>query len=134
MLLPKLGVTGQMLGLREIPGRPALRYFMWPSLRGYRGAEEFAHAALSDLPSGATLIADYTVAQPLIYAQVIDGLRSDVRVVVAAEEDQVDLALERSQQGTVFLALTEPYYDVVGLEKHFYIVPDGTVYRLVPID
>jgi len=130
-VLPSLGVTSQRLGLREIPGRPALRYFLWPSLHDYRGAEEFARTVLNALPPDAGLIADYTVAQPLIYAQVVDGLRRDVQVAVVAEEEQVAYALGESAQRSVFLAMTEPYYDTEGLAKHFRIVQEGTAFRLL---
>ena len=131
LLLPRLGITAGRLGIREIPGRPALRYFLWPSKRGYKGARRFAERALQDLPAGAVLLADDTVAEPIIYLQKIEGLRPDVRVADLPLRSQVGYALAVHKQGhAIYLALTEPYYDIAGLSAHFCIVPQGTVYRL----
>ena len=83
-VLPALGVTSDALSIREIPGRPALRFFLNPNRRGYTGAREVCEAALADLAPGAVLIADYTVWEPLLYLQRVEGLRRDVQVALVA--------------------------------------------------
>jgi hypothetical protein len=118
-MLPALGITGQTLGIREIPGRPALQFFLWPSKRGYFGARQFAEAALHNLPPNAIIIADYTVAEPMLYLQIAEHFRSDVTVAVLAMDEQLPFALVQSRHTQVFLALTGTYYDIQGLREHF---------------
>jgi len=131
-LLTTLGVSGRRLGIREIPYRPALTFFLWPSKSGYRGARTFAEEWLAQMPRGAVLIADHTVAQPLGYLQRVEKTREDVEVVELRVDEQVEYALRTAPVRRVFLALTEPYYDIHGLEEHFDIVRHGPAYELVP--
>ncbi|MFH1679503.1 MAG: hypothetical protein ABIH26_02520, partial [Candidatus Eisenbacteria bacterium] len=131
-LLTTLGVSGPRLGIREIPYRPALSFFLWPPKTGYRGARTFAAESLAQLPRGAVLIADHTVAQPLWYLQSVEKMREDVEVVELRVDEQVEYALRSAPVRRVFLALTEPYYDIDGLEKNFHIVKHGSAYELVP--
>ncbi|MFH1220223.1 MAG: DUF2723 domain-containing protein [Candidatus Eisenbacteria bacterium] len=132
-LLPRVGITGGRLGIREIPGRPALEYFLLPSKRGYLGARNFAEAALNELPGNAAIIADHTLLQPMLYLQAIEKARPDVHAVEVFVQDQVAFALTQSRERPVYLARTEPYYDLDGLKQHFKVVPQGVVFRLVPI-
>jgi hypothetical protein len=132
-LLPALGVDGNTLGIRDIPGRPALSYFLWPPKNGYLGARDFALAALNGLAPGATIIADYTVAEPMRYLQAVDGVRLDVHVAVVGAGQQVEYALAEARRTTVYLALTEPYYDIEGLRDHFDIIPTDGAFRLDPL-
>jgi hypothetical protein len=131
-LLPRLSVTADRLGIREIPGRPALRFFLDPVSRNYDGAFRYANAVFEQLPSHALLIADYTVAQPLLYEKQLDGRRTDVQVAVVAAEDQVEFVRGLAWNGPLFLALTEPYYDIEGLRREYEIRPEGLIYRLWP--
>lgn len=129
-VLPAFGITGDTLGIREIPGRPALAYFLNPSKRGYTGAAWFATAALEDLPPNATIIADYTVAMPMMYLQQVEGLRPDVQIASLAGSDQIPFAIQSAENGPVFLALTGKYYDTETLSEYFTIEPAGAVHRL----
>jgi hypothetical protein len=133
-VLPVFGITSNRLGIREIPGRPALAFFLSPSTRDYWGARQFAETALTDLPRNATIIADYTVAQPILYLKIVENLRPDVNIAVLPVNEQLSFALNESKQTPVFLALTEPYYDIEGLSRYFTIVPEGSIYRLTPIN
>ena len=129
-ILPMFGVTSQRLGLREIPGRPALAFFLSPSARGYWGAYNFAEDALISLPPNATIIADYTVAQPLLYMKIVEKIRADVDVVDVPVHQQSTFVQNNYQTRPIYLALTEPYYDIDGISEHFIIVPEGLIYRL----
>jgi hypothetical protein len=129
-ILPRFGVTSQVLGIREIPFRPALSYFLIPSKRHYWGARQFAENTFQRLPAHAAIIADYVMAQPLLYLQQVEQQRPDVDIVEIYGDEQVSFALSRSERTPVFLAHIEPYYNIHGLEEHFTIVPDGPIYRL----
>ena len=131
-VLPNLGVSSSALGIREIPGRPALEYFLNPSKRGYYGAREFAITALDGLPPNAVIIADYTAATPLLYMQRVEGLRPDVQIAELAGAGQTVFAIEAAQVRPVFLAMTGKYYDIEGLTAHFTIETANEVYRLTP--
>jgi len=131
-VLPRLGVTGERLGMRELPGRPALKYFLFPPKTGYEGARRFAGEALAQAPEGAAIIADYTVCQPMLFLKAVEGARPDVRVADVAPADQVAFALAEVPNRPVLLARTDRYYDLPGLSEHFDVRPEGVLYRLVP--
>jgi hypothetical protein len=132
-VLRKAGMRGGSLNIREIDQRPALRFFLFPPKTNHFGARRFAEAALDQLPPNAVIIADHTLLQPMLYLQVVERRRQDVEVVELYEEEQVGFALSESLNGRVFLAETEPYYDIEGLSEHFEIVAEGIIYRLDPI-
>jgi hypothetical protein len=132
-VLPRMGITAARLGIREIPGRPALEYFLQPSKRQHVGARNFAESALNIVPRDAIIIADHTLLQPMLYLQAVEKVRPDVQAVEVFSQDQVSYALSQSGQRPVFLARTEPYYDIAGLSRFFGIVPLGVVFRLVPL-
>lgn len=66
---------------RSIPFRDEYTYFLQPWQVGHRAPAMFAAAALNDLPPGAIVLADGTTVYALWYAQAIEGLRRDVRIV-----------------------------------------------------
>jgi len=75
------------------------------------------------------LIADYTVWEPLLYLQQVEGLRRDVQVALVPPGRQVQYARDAAVSRPVYAALLEPgtYYDRRGLETAFRVVPAGTV-------
>ncbi|MFZ1948275.1 MAG: DUF2723 domain-containing protein [bacterium] len=131
-VLPRLGVTAERLGIREIPGRPALKYFLFPPKTGYQGARWFAGQALAQAPEGAAIIADYTVCQPMLFLKTVEGVRPDVDVVDVPAPEQTAFALKQAGARPVLLARTDRYYDLEGLGAHFDLVPAGVLYRLTP--
>jgi len=133
-VLGKVGISGGTLNIREIADRPALKFFLFPPKTNHFGARRFAETALDHLPPNSVIIADHTLRQPMLYLQVVEGRRPDVEAVELYLEDQVDFALSESLKRPVFLAETEPYYDIEGLSEHFAVVADGIIYRLDPID
>jgi len=132
-LLPKVGITAARLGMKEIPGRPALKYFLCPSKRGYHGARNFAEAAFRELAPNAAIIADHTMLQPMLYLQATEKARPDVHPIELYLQEQVPFALAQSKERPVYVARTEPYYDLAGLKQHFEVVPAGVIFRLVPL-
>ncbi|MGD8627965.1 MAG: DUF2723 domain-containing protein [bacterium] len=132
-LLGRAGIDGAALNIREIEGRPVLKYFLFPPKNNHFGARRFAEAALDRLPPDAVIIADHTLRQPILYLQEVEGRRLDVDAVELYVKDQVAFALSHSAERRLFLAETRPYYDIEGLSQHFEIVEDGTIYRLDPI-
>lgn len=129
-ILPILGITSKQLGIREIPERPALTFFLSPSTRGYQGAHVFAQNVLTSLPQNATIIADYTVVQPMLYLQTIENVRPDVNIVDIKKRNQVEFVSNHPPEQPLFLALTKPYYDIEGISKHFSIVQEEFAYKL----
>ncbi|RMF92010.1 MAG: DUF2723 domain-containing protein [Candidatus Schekmanbacteria bacterium] len=131
-ILPLLGITSEKLGIREIPGRPALKFFLLPSARDYWGAHNYAETVLNSLPPNATIMADYTVAQPMLYLQAIEKVRPDVNVAQIAMDEQKAFVSSYPKDRPLFLALTKPYYDINGISHYFTIVPCGLAYKLEP--
>lgn len=133
-ILRKAGITGADLNIREIEGRPSLEFFLFPPKKNHFGARLFAEGALGAVPPNSVIIADHTLRQPMRYLQKVEGFRADVDVVEIVAEEQVEFAVSASRTRPVFLAETEPYYDVAGLSEHFTIEPEGMIYRLRPLE
>ena len=66
---------------RKLPYRDDYRYFLQPWKNGERSAEKFAHEALDSVDENAIIYADTTTAHALLYAQQVEGLRHDVKIV-----------------------------------------------------
>lgn len=130
-LLPRVGITADQLHIRSIPHRPALDYFLWPSKHGYQGARLFVEERLPFLPESSMLIADHTLLQPMLYVQRIEGVRRDIEIVEVRASEQVAFARDAVRTHRLFLAMTEPYYDIRGLEEEFDVVPYEGVFELV---
>jgi len=74
--------AGLRIGTRQdIPYRDDYEYFLRPWRTGYVGAERFAREALQTVENDAVIWADITTAAPLLYAQEIEGLRPDVKII-----------------------------------------------------
>ncbi len=115
---------------RDLPGRRASTFFLWPPKRGYLGARQFAQDSLNLLPADAILITDWTIFAPLQYLQDVEGLRRDVLVV---QVDPAGLRTVRENQGRrpLFLANADPrYYPMDELNTRFRLQPVGQVWEL----
>jgi hypothetical protein len=136
---------------RDLPGRRASTFFLWPPKHGYLGARQFAQDTLDLLPADAILIADWTIFTPLQYLQDVEGRRRDVLVV------QVDPAgmqtihenqpprggteylprtggtdAERLGRRPLFLANADPrYYPMDEFHAWFELQPVGQVWALL---
>lgn len=62
------------------PYRDANIYYLWPSKRGNYITYDFARNALSVIETGAVILADFNIFEPLRYLQSVEGVRQDVRV------------------------------------------------------
>lgn len=119
---------------RDLPGRPAAMFFLWPPKRDYFGARQFAETTLDALPPQAILIADWTLFAPLRYVQDVEGRRPDVGLVVV----QADLLAVPEIQNSVgrrplYLANADPrYYPLDELQQHFRLQPFGQLVALLP--
>jgi len=99
------------LAIRDLPGREPNRYFLWPSKRGYGGAEAYGRATLESLPPGAVLIADHTPFETLMYLQAVAGMRPDVRIVKVEAGDKLAPVMRAFEgRAPVFLADDDPRY------------------------
>jgi hypothetical protein len=117
---------------RNLPGRQASSFFLWPSKRGYQGARQFAEAALAGLPAGALLVTDWTITAPLRYLQDVEGQRRDV-LLVQVDSFVLQTVRENIGRRPLFLANADPrYYPMDALEQQFQVQAVGSVFALVP--
>lgn len=128
-----LGVD--LVGARIAPLRDNSTYFLWPPKTGDFGPRIFAEHALTDLPEGSILIADYTLWRPIYFVQVVEALRTDVDVqfVERLFAEGVDNWIERQPcERRVFLATTTPprYYQLDRVEARFDISQFRSVYEV----
>lgn len=115
---------------RDLPGRRASVFFLWPSKHGYVGARQFATDTLERMPPDAMLIADWTIFAPLRYLQDVEGQRQDVWVVGV---DPLGMQAIRENNGRrpLFLANADPrYYPLDELNERFVLRPVGTILTL----
>ena len=120
---------------RDLPGRPAAGFFLWPPKRGDRGAREFAETALDLLPADAILVADWTPYTALKYVQDVEGSRRDVLIVMpdAPGGQCMQVIQENRSVRPVFLADADPrYYPIAELEVWFRIEPVSLIFALIP--
>jgi len=116
---------------RPLPGRDNLTYVLSPWKHHETGAREFGEGVLRTLPPNSVLFADYSLWAIFNYLQVIEGARPDVTLVIL-DQDQAAVIQEYRSNPNLFLADTYRYYDLEGIQRHFEIVPEGLIYRLVP--
>ena len=115
---------------RDLPGRQASTFFLWPPKRGYLGARQFAQDTLDVLPADAMLIADWTIFAPLRYLQDVEGQRRDV---VLVQVDPLGMQAIRANNGrrALFLANADPrYYPLDEFNERFVLRPVGSLLAL----
>jgi hypothetical protein len=116
---------------RDLPGRRASTFFLWPPKRGYLGARQFAEDTLDSLPADAMLIADWTIFAPLQYLRDVEGQRRDVLVV---QVDPIGMQTIRKNQGRrpLFLVNADPrYYPMDEFNARFQLHPVGDIFALL---
>jgi hypothetical protein len=124
-----------LISARDLPGRPANRFFLWPPKRGYTGARWFVEASLDVLPADAILVADWTPFAALRYGQDVDGRRADVLLIQPDAADNLCLRTLRENKGQrpIFLANADPrYYPMAEIERDFDVKPLGPIFALTP--
>jgi hypothetical protein len=117
---------------RNLPGRQASSFFLWPPKRGYHGARQFAEAALDVLPANALLVSDWTITAPLHYLQDVEGQRRDV-LLVQVDSSVMQTVRENTGRRPLFLANADPrYYPMDEIEQLFQVQAVGSMFALVP--
>jgi len=66
----------------------------------------------------------------MLYLITVEKIRTDVYVAQIPMDEQVTFIQNHPQNQPIFLALTEPYYDMDGIRQHYTIIPEGLVYKL----
>jgi hypothetical protein len=120
---------------RDLPGRPADQFFLWPPKRGYTGARWFVETSLDLLPADAILVADWTPFAALRYSQDLEGRRPDVLLIQPDAADNLCLQTLRESkfQRPIFLANADPrYYPMAEIEKDFEVQPLWPIFALTP--
>jgi hypothetical protein len=121
------------LAVRNLPYRDPNRYFLWPPLRGYTGAADFARETLAAIPPNSLIIADYTPFEVFSYAQKVTGQGVAARLVRVQPQDDLDALAGSVLPGTaVFLADIDPRYYNLPTLRDYRLEPFGRIYRLVP--
>ncbi|MEW5986943.1 MAG: DUF2723 domain-containing protein [Chloroflexota bacterium] len=120
------------LHIRELPGREPNSFFLWPGKGGYWGARDYGEDALLGLPSDSVLLADHTPFHTLKYLQVVEGMRSDVRLRQIGPDVDLNRVVESFPASSIiFLADNDPrYYNLQSL-LNMRLVRRGVVYQLV---
>ena len=115
---------------RNLPGREAATFFLWPPKTGYQGARTFAESTLDLLPANSILIADWTLQTPLRYLQLVEQRRPDV-LVVQVDPIGLDIIWQNKGQRPLYLANDDPrYYPLGDFLAAFRMVPVGQIHRL----
>ena len=115
---------------RNLPGREAASYFLWPPKTGYVGARLFAESTLTLLPANSILIADWTLQTPMRYLQVVEQHRSDV-LLVQVDPIGLNIIWKNQDQRPLFLANDDPgYYPMDAFRAAFHLLPVGQIYQL----
>jgi hypothetical protein len=117
---------------RNLPGRQASSFFLWPPKRGYQGTRQFAEAAFDVLPADALLVTDWTITAPLRYLQDVEGQRRDV-LVVEVDSFVMQTVSENVGRRPLFLANADPrYYPMGEIGQQFQVQAVGSIFALVP--
>lgn len=145
LLIPPLGYSTTVwasrtlgidfVGARIAPLRDNTSYFLWPPKSGDYGPRIFAERVLSDAPTGAVLIADYTLWRPIYFVQAVESFRTDVEVqfVERLFREGVDNWIAQQPcERRVFLATVNPpqYYQLDRIEARFDLVERGSLYEV----
>ncbi len=123
--------SGVQRDARYVPG-PNSRYFvLWPPKTNYYDARTFAESALNSAPPDALLLADPTLASPMLFLQQVERLRPDIRVRFCCWDIEQALAAETGRP----VALADnvaAIYPIDRLQREYNILPHGSIYLLVP--
>jgi hypothetical protein len=119
------------LGVRQLPGREANRFFLWPAKNGYFGAEQYGRGALESASPDGVILADHTPSETLRYLQQIEGVHPDVTVMrVPAGADLAPYVQRLASETRIFLADNDArYYNLSGLPEAS-LTPVGNIYLL----
>lgn len=119
------------MDVRKLPGRDPNHFFLWPGKAGYTGARQYGEQTLAALPPGATLIADHTPFETLLYLQEVVGMRQDVRLIAIEPEDDLGELLDSlPTDSAVYLADSNPaYYNLRSLPEAA-LAASGTLFRI----
>jgi len=141
--------AGLVTSPHDVPYRDEYRHFLQPWQCGEDGPRRLAEAVFSRLPERAVMLADSTVAPPLVYVQVVEGRRPDVFLAsVGARPPYLSASEERrywrseasllpalaAEGRRVFLVSDQPGYMPGWVLDHTRRVPFGPVYEVLPKD
>jgi hypothetical protein len=119
-------------GRKDLPYRDPYAYWLRPWKGGEDSAGRFAREALASVPPGSLIIADSTSHPPLAWAQQVEKLRPDVRILHAARDADRDTVPVGWQN--VFVVSNRPGYYPPWLDKAARLerdAPGAVVFRVV---
>jgi hypothetical protein len=117
--------------IRSLENRDNFSYFLYPPKNGYWGAYNFAKETLRNLPLNSIIIADFTIAQPLLYIQEVEKYRNDIQINgICFENSFIQHLGEKLNSHQIFLADYNDYYPIEEIRKYFTIIPYESIYKL----
>ena len=125
-----------LVGARHAPFRDNNWYFLWPAKNGDWGPRRFAAAALGETAQNGVLVADYTLWRPLLFLQLVEGRRPDVRIqfVEPLFRHGVDRYIAQVPcDRAVYLATDDPpdYYELPAITRQFALERQKVVVRVI---
>lgn len=124
---------------QDIPYRNDYEYFLRPWKTGYVGAERFATEALESVESNAVIWADITTVPPLLYAQEVEKLRPDVKIVSGIASTQEAPAVTKGTiagllaEHPVYVVSRMPRYCPAFIVEKYSLVKAGVLWRVTPL-
>ena len=77
------------------------------------------------------MIADFTIAQTLLYFQEVEKYRNDIQIYGICFEDLSIQQLEdKLNSHQIYLADYNNYYPIEDIKKYFTIIPYNSIYKL----
>lgn len=121
-------------GFRNLPHRNGNLFHLLPAKTGYTGPRQFGEEVLGSLPANATVLADHTIRQNLLYLQTVEGLRPDVEIVevYSGQGEQLPFIQTTIEEGPVFVGAVDRYLDREDIESQYTIEPYGLIYQVLP--
>ncbi len=121
--------TGLPSIVRHAPMRDELNYFLRPWKFSESSARRYIEAVGTATPDGSTVIGDFTLLMPLLYANSAERFQPRTRWITVGGENPETLinSIEQSLNGgrRVFLLDSQPYYFTGELLKRWELVPAG---------
>ncbi|MEA3475577.1 MAG: DUF2723 domain-containing protein [Candidatus Cloacimonadota bacterium] len=121
-----------IINIRSLPNRDNFTFFLFPPKNSYYGAYDFAQITLGNLPMRSVILADFTIAQPLLYLQEVENFRRDIEIrdIEPKGGKQTQYLLEKNKTHSVFIADNNKYYSIEEFKEYFEIIPFGDIYQL----
>ena len=133
-LAARLPASWVPIPTRSIPYRDPYAWFLRPWRTGYDGAARYAREVLDALPEDAVLLADSTLATPLLYVQHADELAPGVLINTPLRRREnamtSDQAVAFARSGRLFVTADQAPYCPAWILERATLYRNGPVFRV----